>query len=180
MDTSALVGQQIEDGQKLIHQLTCDRFDIAAAFWIKFSDTYESTGPWFFYLVSAEEEKVGTRGAYRAVHAAIQRIPPPWGPWITISELRIVNPKEALARHVLSVKQRYPEDAPIRLKPGLLGDFAVEELYIYPTATPAKESSLDEIRHVAEKLKGFVDQGDKTQALQAIDQIITMSGQRQK
>ena len=32
MDTSALVGQQIEDGQKVIHQLTCDRFDIAAAF----------------------------------------------------------------------------------------------------------------------------------------------------
>ena len=100
MDTGPLVGEQIEDGQKLINQLVQDGFDLAAACWVRFRLTDESE--WFFYIITGEVDRHGLRAAALAVHQAIHRIPPPWGPWITVSELRLAGLNEPVAKEVLA------------------------------------------------------------------------------
>jgi len=128
LDTATLVEPQIDDGRKLIEQLTRDGFDVTAAFWVRFGfNDYE---PFFFYVVSKAVDAWGLPAAYRAVHASIQRIPAPWGPWITLSELKLVGPNDPLAKKVLTIRDLYPGSSVI---PGRsLGDMSIQEAYVYP------------------------------------------------
>lgn len=96
MDTGPLVTEQIEDGQKLIAQLVQEGFDLTAACWVRFRLSAEHE--WFFYIVSERVDKDGLRAAGLTVHQAIHRIPPPWGPWISISELRLIGVNDPVAK----------------------------------------------------------------------------------
>jgi|SRR5262249_29835526 hypothetical protein len=132
MDTTPLVADQIDDGQKLIDQLVRDGFDVTVAFWVGF--TSDPVGPWF-YIASKTVDEVGLHTAYRAVHAAIQRIPPPWGPWISVSdvgELRLVGVNDPFVRDVLAFRDRSPGRN--RFRGVNIGGRIIDELFIYPPA----------------------------------------------
>jgi hypothetical protein len=128
MDTGPLVNEQIEDGRKLLAQLAAEGFDVTVACWVHFSLCAEHE--WFFYIVSERVDKDGLRAAGLAVHQAIHRIPPPWGPWITVSELRLVGLNDPVAKEVLAFRARYPGRTWF---PGAsLGSQIIEQAYIYP------------------------------------------------
>ncbi len=128
MDTGPLVNEQIEDGRKLLAQLAAEGFDVTAACWVRFALCAEHE--WFFYIVSERVDKDGLRAAGLAVHQAIHRIPPPWGPWITVSELRLVGLNDPMAKEVLAFRARYPGRTWF---PGAsLGSQIIEQAYIYP------------------------------------------------
>ncbi|HVS37564.1 MAG TPA: hypothetical protein VMS17_18520 [Gemmataceae bacterium] len=134
MGTGPLVDEQIADGQKLIDQLVPDGFDVTVACWVRFAESAEHE--WFFYIVSEKVAKDGLRAAALAVHQASRRIPPPWGPWITVSELRLVGPNDPLAKEVLAFRARFPGRS---WYPGArLGSHTIELAYIYqaPANTP--------------------------------------------
>jgi hypothetical protein len=135
MDTGPLVDEQIEDGQKLISQLVEEGFDVTVACWVRhrLSEEHE----WFFYIVSERVEKDGLRAAALVVHQAIHRIPPPWGPWITVSTLRLAGVNEPIAKEVLAFREHYPGR---KWLPGAnLGSQIIEQAYIYPA--PGKKTS---------------------------------------
>ena len=128
MDTGPLVGEQIEDGQKLIDQLIAAGFDLTVACWVRFRLCAEHE--WFFYLVSERVDKDGSLATGLIVHKAIHKIPPPWGPWITVSELRIVGVNDPVAKEVAAFRTRYPGRTWF---PGAsLGSQLIEQAYIYP------------------------------------------------
>lgn len=128
MDTGPLVAEQIEDGQKLIAQLAEEGFDLTVAFWVRFTGCAEHE--WFFYIVSERVDRDGLRAAGLAVHQAIHRIPPPWGPYISVSELRLVGANDTVAKEVLAFHARYPSRTWF---PGAsLGSPTIAYAYVYP------------------------------------------------
>jgi hypothetical protein len=185
MDKAELVDEQIEDGKKLIEQLARDGFIVTAAFWIKFSFT--GTGePWFFYVVSKEVEEKGPQAAYRAVHASIHRITGPWGPWISLSELKLVGPNDTLASQVIALQNRYPGKMPTVFPPIVLGGVSVDGLYIYPlpgvsgSADAADKKTLDAIHNQAQKVLDSLNADKKEEVREGLNKIIFMSGQQLK
>jgi hypothetical protein len=137
MVTGPLVDEQIDDGQKLIIQLVEDGFDLTVACWVRFRESAEHE--WFFYLVSERVDTDGLRAAGLTVHQAIHKIPPPWGPWITVSELRVVGVNDPVAKEVLAFRARYPGR---KWFPGAsLGSEIIEQAYIYPPPAKSREIS---------------------------------------
>ena len=128
MHTGPLAAEQIEDGEKLIARLTEDGFDLTVACWVRFRSGAEHE--WFFYIVSERVDRDGLRAAGLLVHQAIHRIPAPWGPWIGVSELRVVGLNDPIAKEVLAFRARHPSRT---WYPGAsLGSQAIEQAYIYP------------------------------------------------
>jgi hypothetical protein len=172
VDTKALVIQQIQDGEKLIEQLRREGFDVAAAFWVKYQG--DESDSWYFTIVSSEPEKVGRHSAYRAIHAAIQKVPAPWGPWISQSELMLMRPNDALAAEVLALERRFGG--------GLIPSppSPATALYIYPATSgstdAAQQPPMAAIHEEALKAKDDLASGKTEQALRRVDQIIQMSG----
>jgi hypothetical protein len=133
MDTAPLVADQIEDGRKLVEQLVHDGFDVTVAFWVSFK--YDEDGPWF-YIASQTVDQQGLQAAYRAVRAVLPKIPAPWGPWVSVSEigeLRLVGLNDPLASDVLALRDRHP--GKYRFRGASIAGENVEELYIYPPTT---------------------------------------------
>ena len=131
MDNAPLVGDQIEDGRKLIEQLVRDGFDVTLAFWLRFK--YEEDGPWF-YVASKTVDRRGLQAAYQAVHESIHRIPAPFGPWLFDSEvgdLKLIGMNDPIAKEVLAIHDRFPDRIRFRGTVGS-GHSGIEELYIYP------------------------------------------------
>jgi hypothetical protein len=140
MDTAPLVDNQIEDGRKLVEQLGRDGFDVTIAFWVRFQ--FEDDGPWF-YIVSKTVDMEGLHSAYARVHDSIPRIQPPWGPYISVSdigELKLVGVNDPLAKEVLAIRNRYPGRS--RFRGANIANQVLEELYIYPPVT--KSAAADE------------------------------------
>ena len=128
MDTGPLVGEQIEDGQKIIDQLVADGFDLTVACWVRFRESAEHE--WFFYLISERVDKDGSQAPGLPVHQAMHRMPSLRSPWITAFELRIVGLNDPVAKEVLAFRARYPGRAWF---PGAnLGSHTIVLAYIYP------------------------------------------------
>lgn len=138
MDTIALVDDQIADGRKLLDRLVRDGFDVTAAAWIKYADA--ETDPRYFYVVSRTVDQEGVPAAYRAVHRAIQLIPAPWGPWISLSELRLVGLKDRVAELIRALREQKEASEPVRLRDTLLGNAPTEEIYVYPKVVLPKNA----------------------------------------
>jgi hypothetical protein len=137
MDTGPLVAEQIEDGQKLIAQLVKEGFDLRVACWVRFRSSAEHE--WFFYIVSEKVDQDGLRATGLPVHQAIHRIPPPWGPWISVSVLRLAGMNDPVAKEVLAFRGRYPGRTWF---PGaLLGSQTIEQAYLYPPPEKIREIS---------------------------------------
>jgi hypothetical protein len=125
MDKALLVDYRIRDGQRLVNQLARDGFGVAAAFWLKARDD----GPWHLYIASpsVRREKVGE--AYRFVYAALSKLP---GPGLSLSEVKLVESGDPVAREVDEFLRRYPGPNGTRLPHPVLGGMAFDEAYLYP------------------------------------------------
>ncbi len=128
MDTELLVDDRIDDGRKLIAELVRDGFDVTAAFWIKTSEE----GLWRLYIVSKAVDTAKIGQAYLPVYACLSRIP---DPCISISDIKLVNSTNPIARDAIAVRDRYPGRIPSRFQGKRLGDLAIDEAYIYPAAS---------------------------------------------
>ncbi|HUY32370.1 MAG TPA: hypothetical protein VMV69_06285 [Pirellulales bacterium] len=128
MDTELLVDDRIDDGRKLIAELVRDGFDVTAAFWIKTSEE----GLWRLYIVSKSVDTAKIGEGYLPVYACLRRIP---DPCIALSDIRLVNATNPIARDAITVRDRYPGRIPARFQGKRLGNLAIEEAYIYPPAS---------------------------------------------
>lgn len=125
MDYELLVDDQIEDGRSLITNLLSDRFNVTVAFWVRTSEE----GLWFFYIGSDSVRTMSLADAYRVVYNALRRIP---NSTISISNIKIVDADNPIARSAIVVRDRYPARLPTRYNGKSLGNMAIEEAYIYP------------------------------------------------
>jgi hypothetical protein len=127
MDTETLVENQIDDGQRLIDQLTREEFEVLVAFWLKTSEE----GAWQLYIASPSVDMDKLGEAYRKVYASLKRLEQSW---VTPSDLKLLNGTNPVAQDALRVRERYPGRIPTRLHGKRLGNISIEEAYIYPPA----------------------------------------------
>lgn len=67
--------------------------------------------------------------AYRVVYGALRRIP---NTEISISNVKIVDADNPIARSAIEVRDRYPARLPARYNGKRLGNMSIEDAYIYP------------------------------------------------
>ncbi len=125
MDQSTLVGDQIDDGRRFVERFAADGNPVQAAFWVK---TVEE-GTWFLYVVTELIDRLGPAAAYRAVHAALQKL---GEPWVFSSEIKVISPNNAIAKEMLAVMARHPGRLATRFVGKTLGPLEVEQAYVYP------------------------------------------------
>src|SRR5947209_16263480 len=102
MDTTTLVEKRIDDGWKLVEELSQRGFEVTAAFWLQASDN----GKWYFYLVSPVVDAQGIREAYRQLHAPVQALPQPL--CIDPLEIHLIGPSHPIVKDVLAIHRRAP------------------------------------------------------------------------
>ncbi len=125
MDTIALVDEKIDDGQRLVDQLSEDGIPFRAAFWAKLSDEDR----WLFYLVTSLVDEKGTTEAYLQILPVLRSL---GDFWITSFDFNLIGEKNQLAADVIKLMKRYPDRRTIH-SPDVVIDFrSVEEIYIYP------------------------------------------------
>lgn len=125
METNLLVENQIDDGQRLIDQLTREEFQILVAFWLQTSEE----GLWQLYLASPlfDSEKMGE--AYRKVYSALQKGTPSW---VSPSDIKLINGASPVALAAVELRDRHSGRLPTRYHGKRLGNIPIEEAYIYP------------------------------------------------
>lgn len=126
MDYVLLVDEQIEDGKSLLAGLVHDGFDVTVAFWVRTSEE----GLWFLYIGSTSVRTMTLADAYRVVYGALRRIP---NTEISISNVKIVDADNPIARSAIEVRDRYPARLPARYNGKRLGNMSIEDVYIYPS-----------------------------------------------
>lgn len=134
MDTSSLVRDKFDDGQRLLLQLVRDGFDVTIAFWVRFQ--FEEVGP-FFYIASKVVDEKGLHAAYLTLHESLHRIPIPWRSWNSvaeITELRLISTDDPVVCDVLAVRDQYPGRN--RFRGIYIGNQLVEELVFYQYDLP--------------------------------------------
>jgi hypothetical protein len=129
MDTGPLVDEQLEAAARFL-----DKFrkyaPVQAAFWLKDSDE----GLWYLYLASDQINDDNFDLAYREVGRIDRELQ---DPWFNVFRVKVLGIEEPLAKAVLDQIRRYGSKRPIRLFGTTLGGRSVEELYVYPSPTPA-------------------------------------------
>jgi hypothetical protein len=125
MDYELLVDEQIEAGKSLLAGLVHDGFDVTVAFWVRTSEE----GLWFLYIGSTSVRTMSLADAYRVVYGVLRRIP---NSEISISNVKIVDADNPIARSAIEVRDRYPARLPTRYNGKRLGNMSIEEAYIYP------------------------------------------------
>lgn len=140
MDTDLLVEDQIDDGQRLIDQLTREEFPVLVAFWLRTSEE----GQWQLYIASPsiEPEKMGE--AYRKVYHSLRQLEPSC---VNASDLKLLNGANPVAQAAIRIRDRYSGRSPTRFNGKRLGNLSIEGAYIYP---PAEKwfPGFDEIRRI--------------------------------
>jgi hypothetical protein len=125
MGTGTLVDEQIDGGWKLVRGLARNEFDVTAACWVK---TREE-GRWFLYIASKEVEEKGPAAAYREAYKVLQTSETPW---ISMSEIKLIDGDNPIAKDIFGVQQRDQGGRPIHSHRDRIGPVPIEEIYIYP------------------------------------------------
>jgi hypothetical protein len=125
MDQISLVDSRIDDGRRLLLQLTRDGFDVTAAFWLRLS---EETW-WHLYIASKQVDERGPAEAYREVQKSLRQLA---ATTISLSDVKLIGASSPLTRDALKIRKRSPAGIPIRSGGARLGTVVVEELLIYP------------------------------------------------
>jgi hypothetical protein len=150
MDTSTLVGNQIDDGARLIEALTQVGFDVTAAAWIRPPETAR----WVLYVVSNDVDVKGPLEAYRAVADTLRRIP---DPWLSVSDIKLVGGGEAVAHELLDVLRWHLAHTPANLSRSVFGGVPLDEVYIYPAGKRPHTELSDEQKRLLESLYALTD-----------------------
>lgn len=125
MDSNALVGFQIDAGQRVITRLVVDGFPIAAAFWAR--TTEEDI--WFLYIASTVVDEQGPTQGYRALQASLRHLE---GIPLSMSEIKLIGKDNPITRDVAAILDRFPGRSPARLAGKQIGGIGTEEIHIYP------------------------------------------------
>jgi hypothetical protein len=91
-------------------------------------------GEWFLYIASNEVDGRGLAAAYRSLYTLVDSLGPLW---VNRFELKLVEPRNPIARDVLGILNRYPSPLPTRYGGKRLGNVAVDDSYIYPLTAAA-------------------------------------------
>jgi hypothetical protein len=132
LDTSTLLGNLKEGGQKLVEELAQRGFEMTAAFWILRSDNEK----WYFYIVSPLVDTEGAGEAYMRLGPLARAMPQPYS--IDPLRIRLIGQNNPLAKDVLAAYHRSPalKVGPIRWRGRVLGDVGVEDTYFYSLPVP--------------------------------------------
>ncbi len=128
MDTSTLVENQIDDGKKLIEDLTRHGFPITTAFWLRPTED----GRWYFTLVSPLVDSEGIAQAYQRLHPVVWARPQPCA--IDPLKITLIGLDNPIAKDVLAIQRTAPGPriCAIRGEGIRLGNVSVDGAYIYP------------------------------------------------
>jgi hypothetical protein len=134
MDTDTLVEHQLDDGQKLVAELSQRGFDATAALSMQPSEN----GKWYFYMVSPIVDAEGISNAHRKLQPLVRAMPQPFS--IDPLKIRLIGPSHRIAQDVLTIlgRARGTGVGPIRWRGTLLGGVSIEGAYLYrvPATTP--------------------------------------------
>jgi len=144
MDQELLVGNQFEDGEKLLTQLVRSGFDVTVAFWVRTSED----GSWYLYIGSTAVDRGGKGHEYGMLYVALTKIP---HISVSLSDVKLVHPSEPIAKEAIALRDRNPARLPVRYRGKRLGDLPIEEAYIYPKTGPMTRDEV--IQTVMELLK---------------------------
>lgn len=141
MDQSALVGNEIQDGRRIIERFAADGNPVQAAFWVREADE-ES---WRLYVVTDLVHREGLAAAYRALDASLRKL---GQPGIFSDQIRLESPDYPIAREVLALMKRYPGRSTV-WRAQEIETAAEDRIYIYParyfTFTQPNPMTSDEI-----------------------------------
>jgi hypothetical protein len=139
MDQELLVGDQIEDGRKLITQLTRSGFEVTVAFWV---ETREE-GLWHLYIASPSVSPETVGAAYGNLYLSLNQMP---DVSIDLSDVKLIAASNPTAILAAALRDRQRTALPIRIRTERLGDLLVQEAYIYPRISQAL--SRDEVLQI--------------------------------
>lgn len=125
MAQDTLVGQEIDDGQRILAHLDAAHIDVSAGAWIRTEDSRR----WEFYVVSKAFEEMEHLEAYKKIHAELRRLP---DLWIDTLNVRLIGATEPLAKDLIAYQSTHPKRVPVRFRGRRLGALEVEEAFIYP------------------------------------------------
>lgn len=126
MVTDTLVIEQIEDGMRLLTQLSAADLDIRAAFWAKPHDDDR----WSLYFATSAVNSLGSLGAYRVIFEQLRKL---GSTWFSSSDVKVIDEKADIAVTISEIQRRFPDAT--RLQQPLLNELPFEEVYIYPLST---------------------------------------------
>jgi hypothetical protein len=131
MDSDSLVINQIDDGKKLVNLLIEKGFDVLAAFWVRTTED----GQWTLYIASGEVDGKGVATAHRELYSVYRSIP---DAWVLLSDVKLIGANDPMTKEVLEIQNRFPSRLATRSRRKLLGDLAIDEVYIYPISQAEK------------------------------------------
>jgi hypothetical protein len=127
MDPGPLVTEQIDAGARFLAEFE-KTIPVAAAFWLKRPDR-ES---WNLYIASDQFRGEKRYAAYAEVGRVDSALREPYlGPF----RIKLLEASDPLVWAALDVHRLYPGKA-VRLRDTVFGGLGIDEIYIYPVATP--------------------------------------------
>jgi hypothetical protein len=137
MDTITLVEELIADGRRLIDRLVRESIPVIMACWVKPVEGER----WSLHIATPLLDEKGAMRAYRDVYRVLRSL---GKSWVTDSDITLIGRDDPITKDVLDIMARYPGATPIRSRRPQLGNVAVEETYVYPSAEheakPARQS----------------------------------------
>lgn len=124
MAQDVLVAEQIEAGERLIHEFS-KTIPVQAAFWGRQRESAE----WCFYLAS---DQINDNNFDVAYGEALRLIPPDDRRWIGPFQIKVIGSDAPIAKAAIDVLKRFPITAPTRYHGRQLGDAYIDEVYLYP------------------------------------------------
>jgi hypothetical protein len=125
VDTITLVENQIEDGQKLLDQLTGEGFVLSVACWVKPIEDDR----WSLLIATPSVDQIGLFAAYHKVFATLRSL---GEVCITDSDIKLVGVKIPVVLDEIHVLRSLQGKTSILPRPLLIGGIPIEEVYVYP------------------------------------------------
>jgi len=125
VDSTTLVNFRFDAGRKLLAQLVRNSYQVEAAFWLETTED----NLWLLYLVTPLVEQIGLAEAIGRLHPLLYGLP---GTPLSLSEIRLIESGNPIAKDVLSLLERPQDDSGINYRGSRLGDLSIEWAYIYP------------------------------------------------
>lgn len=135
MVAELLVIGRIDEGQRIIDQLVRDGFEVTVAFWLKAGE-YD---PWHLYIASPRVDAERPGESYPALYASLSKVP---DTPVQVSQVRLVNDAQPIARAAVALRDRYPNRGPTGHRGIRLGGLPVEEVDIYPATATMKANEI--------------------------------------
>lgn len=141
MDQSTLVGDQIQDGRRIIERFAADGNAVQAAFWVREADE----GSWRLYVATDLVDREGPAAAYLALDLSLQKLGQPGA---LGDRIMVVRPDYPIARDVLAIMKQNPDRSRV-WRAQEIETSAEDQIYIYParffTFTQPNPMTSDEI-----------------------------------